>query len=317
MALRFTRITHWQTHEAILRDIRTKVFIQEQGIPEDLEWDEWDTDAIHFLVIDSDGNSLATARLIYDSPTQVRMGRFAVLPAYRKQGVASGLLRYMIGFARSQGVQDVSLSAQQSVQSLYANEGFVCKGDPYLEAGISHQAMTLHLRDAPKSQDLTLGEDGRVHRFNDVERYREGLLQLLPQARQQIRILTADIETHLLDDPALLEAFSQFARRGAAQRIKILTHDDKTPVRLGNKLLKLASRLPSSFQLRVFRPEMAFPDQVYILVDDQGLILRHHHARWEGFVCFKDPGLVQRLSDEFERWWNTAHHSLEFRQLRL
>ncbi|MBK8972994.1 MAG: GNAT family N-acetyltransferase [Hahellaceae bacterium] len=317
MALRFTRITHWQTHEAQLRDIRTRVFIQEQGIPEELEWDEWDADAIHFLVLDSEGHSLATARLIYDTPTQVRMGRFAVLPPYRHQGVASGLLRYMIGFARSQGVEDVSLSAQQSVQALYAREGFECRGEPYSEAGIPHQAMILHLRDRPLRQDLTLGQDERVHRFHDIDSYRDALLTLLPQARQQIRLLTADMEPNLLDDPRLLEALSTFVRRGSSQKVRILAFDDKAPVRQGNKLLKLALRIPSSYHLRVFRPQVAFPDQVYGLVDDQGLILRHHHARWEGFVCYKDPALVQRLTDEFERWWNTAQHSLEFRQLRL
>ena len=317
MPIRTTRITTWQESAEALRAIRTAVFIREQQIPAALEWDADDEDAVHFLVRTDAGEHLATARLIFDTPSSARAGRFAVLPAHRRQGVASGLLRFIIGFARSQGVEDLHLSAQTAVRELYEKEGFTEVGPTYLEADIPHIHMSLHLRDRKQSVSLHLGSDERVHRFSAIEDYRDHLRRIIPQARQQIRILTRDMETGILDDEPLVEAFGRFCRESPGRRVRLLTGDDKTPVTSGNRLLRLALRLPSRFDLRVHKATLPFPEQVYVLVDEQGLVLRHHHGAWEGFCCYHDAGTVRRLQEDFERLWGQGRLSPEFRLLRL
>jgi predicted GNAT family N-acyltransferase len=317
MPIRFTRITTWQESEPLLRAIRTAVFIKEQHIPEALEWDDEDSDAIHFLVRTENGDNLATARLVYESPVAVRIGRFAVLPSHRKMGIASGLLRFIIGFAKSQGVEDILLSAQVAVQELYEKEGFSPQGEPYQEAGIPHIKMCLHIRDKKSTVSETLGSDERVHRFHNIDEYRTHLQTIIPQARQTLCILTPDMEFGTLDSAVLLESISQFARQSSSTRVRLLTADDKAPVNSGNKLLKLARRLPSRFDFRVLKSQTAFPEQVYTLVDDQGIVLRHTYTAWEGFCCYKDPGLVKRMREDFDRWWGQSRLSYEFRQMRL
>lgn len=317
MPLRFTRITNWTESEATLRAIRTRVFIEEQGVPPELEWDAEDADAIHFLVKTSEDVALATARLVYLTPGRVKAGRFAVLPEYRRQGVASGLLRYLIGFARSQGVEEIELSAQLEVASLYEGEGFQREGEPYDEAGIPHIRMVLKLGQREALRHETLGSDERVHRFHSREEYLHHLIRLLQQARQGVRILSADLEKGILDDPRVLDELSRLAREQSGSRIQILVRDDRPPIQQSHQLLPLARRLPSSFDLRVYRNPSEFPEAVYVLVDQAGVLLRHHHAKWEGFCCYQDPGTRQRLQDAFERGWNQSLVSQEFRQLRL
>lgn len=312
-----TQITTWQEHETELRAIRQAVFVEEQKVPEALEWDDEDAHATHFLVWSEDNQPLATARLIRDRPTQARIGRFAVLKEFRRHGLASRLIRYVIGYARSQAIEVLTLSAQTSARGLYERCGFVAEGDEYLEADIPHIRMSQRIRETPETAPKTLGKDHTVYRIHSQQEALSHLWELLPQARQQITILSYDLEKGVLDDENVLEGLAQLARRSASTSIRILAGEDRTAVKTSNRLLPLARRLSSCFDLRLLKPEVTFPEQVYVLVDDQGLLLRHNHNAWEGFCHYSDPGLVRRLNEEFQNFWNYSQPSLEFRQLRL
>ena len=82
------RIASWQDEAPILRTIRTAVFIHEQKIPEDLEWDEFDLISMHVLALNSDGQPIGTARLLPDG----YIGRMAVLKDWRGKGLGSAML---------------------------------------------------------------------------------------------------------------------------------------------------------------------------------------------------------------------------------
>ena len=122
--------------------VRHEVFIVEQGVPPELEHDEADDSAVH--VVASDGTAVVgTARLTRDG--EARIGRVAVLPGWRRRGIAGMLLATLEAEARRLGIVEVSLHSQTYVQGLYDRHGYVVTGPGFVEAGIDHVPMSKSL----------------------------------------------------------------------------------------------------------------------------------------------------------------------------
>lgn len=138
----FTLIeTDWAHDAARLSIVRRAVFIDEQGVPEALEWDEHDAVSVHWLATSDDGTPIGCARLLPDG----HIGRMAVLPAWRRRGVGRGLLEAAMHAAKSRGLNTLKLSSQTHAAAFYARAGFVADEGEYEEAGIPHVAMQLDL----------------------------------------------------------------------------------------------------------------------------------------------------------------------------
>jgi predicted GNAT family N-acyltransferase len=139
---RFTiHLCTWQDAEAQLRAIRTQVFIQEQNVPEALEWDGEDAQALHVLACDSSGRAIGTARLLLHHEL-AHIGRMAVLPDWRRQGVGRALLAGVMTAAQTRGASRAFLNAQTTAVPFYAQAGFAVEGEEFLDAGIPHLRMT-------------------------------------------------------------------------------------------------------------------------------------------------------------------------------
>ncbi len=136
------RAAAWQHDLNALRHIREIVFVQEQRVPVELEWDELDADCDHVLALDADNRPIGTGRL---TPHH-SIGRMAVLPAWRGKGVGAAMLVTLIECAREHGWAEVTLHAQTQAMTFYERHGFVAHGDEFMEAGIRHRHMTLPLR---------------------------------------------------------------------------------------------------------------------------------------------------------------------------
>ena len=121
--------------------IRTNVFVREQGVPEELEWDENDPASLHCVVYEG-GEAIATGRLLPDG----HIGRMAVLPSWRRSGVGGQILERLVALARERGDRVVRLHAQQYVETFYRSHRFITEGEPFMEAGIPHVAMHRVLR---------------------------------------------------------------------------------------------------------------------------------------------------------------------------
>ncbi len=121
--------------------MRRAVFIVEQGIPEDLEWDEFDPVCPHALAVDAAGAAIGCGRLLPDG----HVGRLAVLAGWREQGVGSALLRDLMDVARTRGYAQVLLNSQTQAMPFYARHGFVPVGAAFVEADIPHQKMARNL----------------------------------------------------------------------------------------------------------------------------------------------------------------------------
>ena len=129
-------IVSWQQRKQDLTQIRRHIFIEEQNVPEELEWDEFDSSSTHFLATCGD-KVIAVARLKADG----QIGRMAVLAEYRKQGVGSKLLQFILAFANTKHLDTVYLHAQTKAISFYEKQGFIAQGEVFFEADIPHRVM--------------------------------------------------------------------------------------------------------------------------------------------------------------------------------
>ncbi len=128
----------WPGDEQSIRALRERVFIHEQGIPAELEWDGIDADCAHLLAYDMEGNAIATARMQADG----HIGRMAVVPEWRGHGVGGSLLLMLVELAAAHKLDEVYLDAQTSVASFYHQHGFIAYGDEFMAAGIPHIRMS-------------------------------------------------------------------------------------------------------------------------------------------------------------------------------
>ena len=134
-------IVKWIDGHAQLKNIREKVFIQEQKVTPELEWDGMDEKAIHFLVF-KDEEAIGCARAIVIK-SQMQLGRMAVLKEYRGQGAGSTLIEKAIVTAKLKQLSSIQISAQCNAINFYVKFGFEVTGDTYLDAEILHRDMTL------------------------------------------------------------------------------------------------------------------------------------------------------------------------------
>jgi predicted GNAT family N-acyltransferase len=132
----------WHDGEPLLRAIRERVFIQEQGVPVELEWDGLDNGCHHALVLSSNGEAIGCGRITTDG----HIGRVAVLPEWRRKRIGTAILEMLVDYARSQHYPQVELNAQVQAIPLYQQFGFEVKGETFLDANIPHRKMTLQLK---------------------------------------------------------------------------------------------------------------------------------------------------------------------------
>jgi predicted GNAT family N-acyltransferase len=142
------RIADWHGHGSALRAVREAVFIREQGVPVELEWDEFDATCIHLMAMDAAENVIGTARLLQQHGMQGGIGRMAVLKEWRGKGVGDALMRRLLKEAAARQIQQVTLNAQAHATGFYARFGFVVTGGQFVEAGIPHVKMALQLADS-------------------------------------------------------------------------------------------------------------------------------------------------------------------------
>ena len=121
--------------------IRTEVFVHEQGIPLELECDAADASALHCVVYNRLGQVLATGRLIDHAPGISKIGRMAVKRVMRGSGLGRDMLDALTAAARERGDSEVMLHAQRSAEGFYQSAGFICRGEPFEEVDIPHVEM--------------------------------------------------------------------------------------------------------------------------------------------------------------------------------
>ncbi|WP_061014845.1 GNAT family N-acetyltransferase [Photobacterium leiognathi] len=123
-------------HRGLIRTVREQVFIQEQQIDPEIEFDGLDSEAVHVLVMDGE-QPLGTGRILADG----HIGRIAIMKSARGQGLGAKVVQTLVEYAQQQGYPRVDLGAQTHAVDFYRKLGFMPYGDEFMEANIPHQAM--------------------------------------------------------------------------------------------------------------------------------------------------------------------------------
>jgi predicted GNAT family N-acyltransferase len=134
-------IGDWESVREDAQRVRIEVFVIEQNVPIELEWDEGDEVSTHAIAYDEEGQPVATGRLLPDG----HIGRMAVIKPLRGCGLGREVLQALLQQARDEGHKDLLLHAQTHALSFYEKQGFIAEGEEFLEADIPHRLMRLTL----------------------------------------------------------------------------------------------------------------------------------------------------------------------------
>lgn len=290
----------YATGLAELRAVRETVFVREQRVPLEDEWDALDPACRHVIARDEAGNPIGTGRL---TPAR-RIGRMAVLADWRGRGVGDAMLTALLAEARQRGWPVVSLNAQVSAEGFYARLGFIPQGERFMEAGIEHQSMHRALAGPTVIENLA----GAIAATTAV----------VTQARRHLRIYSRELDPGLLDHADVLGALRRFATRNSGGEVRILLQDAATPQHTLAPLLALAQRLPSVFAFREVRePVDKAYASAFIANDATGYYFRTLGHRFDGENDLDGAGRARQLRDEFGRFWERARACTEFRALGI
>ena len=298
------RPASWEADRESLGAVRIPVFVDEQAVPADMEWDPADETAFHLLAEDRDGNPIGTARLLPDG----RIGRMAVLRPWRGRGVGSALLRALLQRAREHGYPPVFLSAQLQAMPFYARHGFEPLGETFMEAGIPHRQMRL--------ADPAGSAAGPVE-LQHRDAFLQHGIQMLRQASRSLEILTHDLDPALYDQGPFVDALKRLATASHQSRIRILLEDNDRVQKQGHRVLELARRLPS--RIAIHRPAADHQEQGqnFLIADRSDYLLQRMHTPYQGEAGYRNRRQARRLGELFDQMWEHSEPDRALRRLYI
>jgi predicted GNAT family N-acyltransferase len=311
------RRADWDLDRGALHSVRLAVFVREQGVPEELEWDDADAQAVHLLALeDASGAAVGTARLLPGG----QIGRMAVLPPWRRRGVGTALVRELLTITAPAGPPPF-LNAQVSALPFYLREGFVPVGEVFEKAGIPHQRMewrstrTPGQAPPPAEPEPYRGAGPLV--LEGWDSIRTAGVRMAAGARRGLCLLTRDLDPVLYDE----HGFAAAVRRLAVQRrdlpVRILVFDAAAAVQRGHRLLPLIHQLTSRIAVRCVAEEQRGRLDAFLVADEAGYVLRPQADVALATADFQAALEARRLQAEFLSLWEQAEPSPELRRLHL
>ena len=312
------RVT-WKDAEEDLRILRELVFIREQNVPAELEWDGKDEDCVHLLARDSKGRAIGTARMTADG----HIGRMAVLRAWRNKGVGSKMLTALTTIARARQLPRVKLDAQLQAVEFYLRYDFETQGDEFMDANIPHKHMVrsipslnegLNINDLQKQ---ILGENRELIRLESRDDNRLAATHMVEQGQYSMRLYTPNLDPRIFDTNEFIEAVKKLALVSTHSKVYILIIDPTQVVTRGHRIVELARKISSHIFIHRADEEDQNRIDSFMVVDDVGIIHRPHADRYEGSVEFNNPGKARLLTKEFKDAWERSVPEPELRRLHL
>lgn len=296
-----------------LRAVREPVFVIEQNVPIEEEWDALDPLCHHVIARDAGHKPIGTGRLTPEH----KIGRMAVLKEWRGKEVGAALLQTLIDKARELGWTEVSLNSQVSAIGFYEKFGFVSYGEEFEEAGIIHRKMKLALEpfalaQRPPGKSMT----ARMLDFDSSEQLLQVTLQVIATAKRGLWIYSRDLEHSLYAKSDVVDALKQFAIKSRGGLAQILVQDTMAARSQPHPLLDLSQRLSSVFQFRtpVDPEDLQYPS-AFIASDCDAYCFRLLDGRYEGDWSPALPARNKQLIEHFGRVWERSRPCTEFRAL--
>jgi predicted GNAT family N-acyltransferase len=305
----------WSVDMAALRAIRTEVFVTEQNVPEDEEWDEFDAISQHVIARTPDGTAIGTGRLTPHGT----LGRMAVMRDWRGKGVGQAMLRVLLEMARDRHFSQVRIHAQLHALAFYERAGFVAHGEEFEECGIPHRHMDIAIPPLPaRAQKKAEAQDAALLESEDLGSARAAMLAVIANARRELNVYERDLDADFFDDAEILEALKQVAITEEQVQIRILVLDPQRARANAHRLVALAHRLSSVF---AFRTPVELIDRQYagsFIVADRGAWFERPLAsRFDGEGSRYGPGRRAQLHDRFCAIWERSEDCAEMRRLEI
>ena len=295
-----------------LRRVREPVFVVEQQVPIEEEWDALDAISQHVIARDIDNRPIGTGRLT----PQRKIGRMAVLREWRGRGVGEALLIALIDAARAQRWPEVELQAQVDATGFYAKYGFVAFGDEFIEVGIRHQPMRLQLN--PVEERPPVPPRLALVAVESLEDALRATVSVIANSRRELCVFSRDLDYTLLSGLTVMDALRGFAISGVDATVRVLLLDPLIPPQQNHPWLTLAQRLPSAFAFRACEEEhdLQYPS-AFMVGDRGGLYFRPIGGRIEGETSDASPARARQLRELFDRMWEGARPCTEYRAIEI
>lgn len=290
--------------EALLA-VRDDVFVLEQHVPPELDRDEDDPRSVHVLARAVDGAPIGTGRLAPDG----RIGRMAVLGAWRGRGVGTMLLQTLLEVARTRKFESVTAHAQRDATPFYLQHGFKPEGEPFEEAGIPHLHMRRRIDPLAEPERPPLGPARQpLHLQASTREELIAVTQtLLSGARHSMCVLVRELHPVLLNDTACLVQLRRLAISGRGASLRMIAQDLSRAFREGTRLLQLAQRLSSVIEMRrPVEPADLNYRSAFMCVDTQGYLFRPVESEMSASGSTYAPGRHAELMRLFEEIWNRS-----------
>lgn len=297
----------WDLLGTACRQIRTKVFIEEQHIPQHEEWDELDPVCEHFLLLIND-RPVATARLTPEG----RIGRLAVLAPARGKGLGEKILQRVLEHCRRNGFKKVTLNAQLTALNLYLKLGFSICGDEFLEVGIPHVPMQLELASELQA-DTQLDLAGLQQALQTTGQYRiqghdqlKQCISLLIQSARRSFTMETPVYMDQWFDEATLTPLLSLGRRHTHSKVQWLLGETRQFSRQGGALLKLHQRAPSHIEIQQAHNLYRADQQAFLLVDNQHLLWWPHYREPRAELYTAGHRETLRAAQSFKLNWEKS-----------
>ena len=294
------RSAEWGPDTEALREVRTRVFIEEQKVPKDMEWDELDADCLHALALAGD-KPIGTGRLTPDG----HIGRMAVLAEWRNRGVGAALLAHLMKAARQRGDTFCELNAQVRAIGFYERFGFHVQGGEFMDAGIPHRVMRL---------DYAHPSGTKLSGFAEL---RDALLKLARSARQEFALYAPDLASRLTGTNELEAALKDLALSSRRGRIRLLVRDARAAAADGNPLLRLTGALPSRCALQQLCPEDEAADDIYAFNDNGDSLYLAKPESATGVLVTGSPLAARDFQRRFDPLWERSEPAPDARRLQI
>jgi predicted GNAT family N-acyltransferase len=298
------------------RGVREEVFIVEQKVPIEDEWDDLDALSQHVLARDLAGQAIGTGRLAPAQPdSPPRIGRMAVVKHWRGRQVGAMILHALVERARALHYPALEMHAQSQAVPFYARFGFSVYGEEFSECEIAHRHMRRELD--PLQPPDRASVPARSVLVASREQAAAEMLALVRAAKCELCLHTRDLDPALLDNDAALEALKQLALRARDAGIRVLVRDPQAALQRAPRLIALLRRLSSGIALHT--PDAQDRDYAgaFCLNDVRGYLARPIAERYDGDAATYSPGRHAQLQEYFDQVWERAEPSEELRRLDL
>lgn len=298
--------TSWDQDRVFLREIRSKVFIQEQGVEERLEWDSKDSSCEHFIAYIG-SEAVGCARLVDNK----KIGRMAVLKPYRQKGIGREIIDHIKRHASQKRYTRLELSAQCHAYEFYRNCGFSACSPPYEDAGMPHIDMELRVfsQHEDSSGLYQIHNDKEIYHANSFLETSGYLDILISQCKRSVIMCVKDPAHPAYSNEKLLSKIKYLARTNKHFKLHVLLASYHTSYN-DTKLFKLADRLPSFIEIKT----TSDPITAQWVIDGSGWI---EFDGIESRLCFSDRSKIKHFMERFNKWWGHGKHILDSKRLSI